>query len=130
MWWQPELFELNYPEVLIVKPKRIRKPKTIIEIKQPELFDWTSPDCFIKSQKKRARKPVDYEALYQLFLRGPVRFKDIEEVTGVSHNAVAQVITTLSLRYPIYELKRGLYKLYGAEEYGDGIKHSLLKEDE
>lgn len=70
MWWQPELFELNYPEVLIVKPKRIRKPKTSIEIKQPELFDWNSPDCFIKSHKKRVKKPVDYDALYQLFCRG------------------------------------------------------------
>lgn len=131
MWWQPELFILNYPEVLIVKPKRIRKPKTIIEIKQPELFDWTSPDCFIKPQKKRkVKKPVDYDALYKLFLAGPVRFKDIEEASGVSHNAVAQVITTLSLRYPIYEVKRGTYKLLGTEEYGDGIKHSLLSEDE
>lgn len=131
MWWQPELFKLNYPEVLIVKPKRIRKPKTIIEIKQPELFNWNDPDVFIRPQKKRkVKKPVDYDALYKLFLAGPVRFKDIEEASGVSHNAVAQVITTLSLRYPIYEVKRGTYKLLGIEEYGDGIKHSLLSEDE
>lgn len=98
---------------------------------QPELFDWNDPDIFLKPQQaKRTRKPVDYDKLYELFVRGPVRFRDIEEATGVSHNAVAQVITTLSLRYPIYEVKRGVYKLYGDEEYGDGIKRSLLTNDE
>lgn len=98
---------------------------------QPELFDWNDPDVFIKPQPpKRTRKNVDYEMLHEMLVRGPVRFRDIEEATGVSHNAVAQVITTLSLRYPIYEVKRGVYKLYGDEEYGNGIKRSLIEEDD
>lgn len=93
---------------------------------QPELFDWERPDAFLPV--KRKKKPVDYEAIYKLFLKGPVSFKEIEQFTGVSHNAVAQVITTLSLRYPIYEVegKRGLYKLYGDDDYGDGINRSNL----
>lgn len=99
---------------------------------QPELFNWEDPDVFlpILPKRKRTRVPVDYDSLYKLFLAGPVRFRDIEEASGVSHNAVAQVITTLSLRYPIYEVKRGVYKLYGDEEYGDGIKKHIADEDE
>lgn len=98
---------------------------------QPELFDWNAPDAFLgmKPKKKKTRKAVDYEALYELFKKGPVHWHDIEVASGVSHSTVAQVITTLSLRYPIYELKRGVYKLYGDEEYGDGIKKSLLNEE-
>lgn len=95
---------------------------------QPELFNWNDPDVFIKP--KRKKRVIDYDALYQLFLQGPVRFSDIEQVTGMKHNAIAQVITSLSLRYPIYELKRGVYKLYGDDDYGDGINKSLIKKDE
>lgn len=96
---------------------------------QPELFDWDDPDVFIKPQKKRVKRVIDYDALYKMFLAGPVRFRDIELATGIRHNEIAQVITTLSLRYPIYELKRGVYKLYGDEEYGTGINKSLVKEE-
>ena len=70
---------------------------------------------------------VDYDMLYKMLLAGPVTFKMIEEATGVSHNGVAQVITTLSLRYPVWSPKRGIYKLCEASDYGDGIKRSLVK---
>lgn len=93
-------------------------------ILQPELFDWNDPDVFIKPKKKR--KAVDYEELYNLLLQGPLTFRQIEEVTGVSHCGVAQVITTLSLRYPIWSPKRGVYKLCESSDYGDGIKRSLV----
>ena len=72
-------------------------------------FDFTFDTPKPKTRRKRV--PVDYDQLYQLFLRGPVTFRDIEEATGVSHNGVAQVITTLSLKYPIWSPKRGVYKL-------------------
>lgn len=95
---------------------------------QPELFNWNDPNVFIKNKKKR--KVVDYEKLYEVLSQGPITFKKIQEVAGVSKNSVAQIITTLSLRYPLYEVKRGVYKLYSDEEYGDGIKRSLLQNDE
>lgn len=134
LWQQPELFTLE--EVTSLFPVVKRKKQTRIfnskqdKWRQQDLFNIEDPGMFIPIKKRRTRKPVDYEALYKLFLAGPVRFKEIEEATGVSHNAVAQVITTLSLRYPIYEVKRGLYKLYGDEEYGDGIKKYLNYEQE
>lgn len=79
----------------------------------------------------KKKKKVDYEAIYQALKEGPLTFSQIEALSGVSHSGVAQVITTLSLKYPIYEYARGLYKLYGDDDYGDGINHSALpKEDE
>lgn len=74
-------------------------------------------DPIVQPVKKRERKKIDYEELYKLFLKGPVTFREIEEATGVAHNGVAQVITTLSLMYPIWSPKRGVYKLYDEEDY-------------
>ena len=88
---------------------------------QPELFDWDDPDVFIPIKKKAVRKkrrPVNYEELYAIFLKQKiVTFAEIEAAAGVSHNAVAQVITTLSLKYPITDIKRGVYMLCTREDY-------------
>lgn len=94
---------------------------------QLELFDWNDPDVFIKPKRKK-RRLVDYDQLYQMLLTGPITFKDIERVTGVSHCGVAQVITTLSIRYPLWSPKRGVYKLCEDDDY-PGIKRSLLQEE-
>lgn len=97
---------------------------------QQWLFDPEDPDSYIPIKKpKKKKQPVNYEELYQRLLQGPLSFHDIEEITGVAHCGVAQVITTLSLRYPVYSPSRGIYKLYGDEEYGDGIKKSPLLEE-
>lgn len=98
-------------------------------VQQLELFDWNDPDVFIKPRKKK-RVEVDYDELYKLLLAGPLTFRQIEEITGVKHCGVAQVITTLSLRYPVWSPKRGVYKLYDEEDYGNGIKRSLLNESD
>lgn len=93
---------------------------------QPELFDCNDPNIF----KWNKKKVIDYEKIYQLFLKGPVTFKQIQEAVNVSYNEVAQVITTLTFKYPIYELKHGVYKLYGDDDYGDGIKKHLNLDDD
>ena len=80
---------------------------------------------FIKKKKK-----VDYEVIYEALKEGPLSFAQIEAMSGVSHSGVAQVITTLSFKYPIYEYKRGMYKLYGDDDYGDGINHAALQKEE
>lgn len=74
------------------------------------------------------RKKVDYKALYKELCKGPLSFAQIEALSGVPHNGVAQVITTLSLHYPVYEVSRGIYKLYGDDDYGDGINRDALRE--
>lgn len=91
-------------------------------VQQEFVFDFTVPP--------KKKKKVDYEKLYAALKEGPVSFSQIEAISGVSHACVSQVITTLSLRYPIYECSRGMYKLYGDDDYGDGINHAALpKED-
>lgn len=70
-----------------------------------------------KPKTKRKRVPVDYDLLYQRLLEGPVTFAEIEELSGVAHSGVAQVITTLSLRYPVWSPKRGTYKLMEESDF-------------
>lgn len=57
------------------------------------------------------RQQPDYEMLYERLKEGPLTFNEIEKLTCVAHSGVAQVITTLSLRYPIWSPKRGVYTL-------------------
>lgn len=64
-----------------------------------------------KPEKKKQRNEPDYEMLYMRFTEGPVTFREIEKLTGVAHSGVAQVITTLSIRYPIWSPHRGTYQL-------------------
>ena len=76
--------------------------------------------------KSPEKKKVDYDLIYSELRKHPLTFSQIEALSGVSHYGVAQVITTLSLHYPVYEVSRGLYKLYGDDDYGDGINHAVL----
>ena len=72
---------------------------------------------FEEKQQKKKKLVVDYDYLYQKLLEGPLRSKDIEEITGVSHSGVFQIITTLSINYPIWSPSRGVYKLIEDSDY-------------
>lgn len=67
--------------------------------------------------KTKKRQSPDYEMLHERLLEGPVTFREIEKLTGVAHSGVAQIITTLSLRYPLWSPKRGIYKLIEESDY-------------
>lgn len=97
------------------------------ETKRWEDWDQQSFDFIWEEEPKPKKKKVDYDLIVQKLKEGPLTFSQIKALAGVSHYGVAQVITTLSLHYPIYEAARGLYKLYGADDYGDGIKKSILE---
>ena len=90
-------------------------------VQQSFIFEWDD------ETEKPKKKKVDYDLIVQKLKEGPLTFSQIKALAGVSHYGVAQVITTLSLHYPIYECARGLYKLYGADDYGDGINHKALE---
>lgn len=94
-----------------------------------DLREWYQPefDFFIEQQGKKRKKKIDYELIISELRKGPLSFTQIQQLAGVSHAGVAQVITTISLHYPLYEMDRGLYKLYGDDDYGDGINHDALK---
>ncbi|MBO7733366.1 MAG: hypothetical protein J6S67_12450 [Methanobrevibacter sp.] len=79
-----------------------------------------------KTEKKKRK--IDYDLIIAELKNGPLSFTQIQQLAGVGHAGVAQVITTISLHYPLYELDRGLYKLYGEDDYGDGINHEALKD--
>ena len=59
----------------------------------------------------RKRKYVDYDRLYELLKAGPVSFERIREETGLDKKGAYQVVTTLSLKYPVYSPERGVYTL-------------------
>ena len=67
--------------------------------------------------KKEKRKKIDYESLYQRLLQGPVTFREIQNLTGVSKTSVMNVIDVLSVRYPVWEPERGVYKLLEESDY-------------
>ena len=75
------------------------------------------PEAPVKKAQRKPRKPVDYEKIYEALQWGPLTFNEIEIMTGVPHCAVAQVITTLSLKYPIWSPRRGVYKLADETDY-------------
>ena len=85
-------------------------------------FDFPAP--------KKKKKKVDYKLIIKELEKGPLTFSQIQALAGVSRAGVSQVITTLSLHYPLYEWARGIYKLYGDDDYGDGINRAALKEYE
>jgi hypothetical protein len=87
-------------------------------------FEFEFPAPIIKKKK------VDYKLIYSELKKGPLSFSQIQALAGVNRAGVSQVITTLSLHYPVYEAARGMYKLYGNDDYGDGINHAALREYE
>ena len=74
-------------------------------------------DFYAPHRKRKPRQPVDYDLLYERLKAGPVTFAEIEELAGVPHCSVAQIITTLSLYYPVWSPKRGVYKLMEDSDY-------------
>ena len=87
---------------------------------QEFIFDFSVP--------KKKKKKVDYKLIITELRKGPLTFSQIQALAGVGRAGVSQVITTLSLHYPLYEAARGIYKLYGGDDYGDGINRAALKE--
>jgi hypothetical protein len=54
---------------------------------------------------------IDYRALLELLGKRPVSCGDIMRITGRARTAVPGIITTLSLKCPLYRVRRGVYAL-------------------
>lgn len=104
--------------------KKTRKPK------QKEVQEWHQLELdFSETLKtKKKKRKIDYDLIIAELKHGPLSFSQIQQLAGVGHSGVAQVITTISLHYPLYEAAYGMYKLYGPDDYGDGINHEALKD--
>jgi hypothetical protein len=46
-----------------------------------------------------------------MLLRGPLDYAKIRAVTGVRNSGIMQIIDTLSLRHPLYQIRKGVYGL-------------------
>ena len=94
-----------------------------------DLREWYQQEFdFDFSIPKKKKKKINYKLIISELKKGPLTFSQIQALADVSRAGVSQVITTLSLHYPLYEAARGIYKLYGDDDYGDGINHDALKE--
>ena len=94
-----------------------------------DLREWYQQEFnFDFSIPKKKKKKVDYKLIILELQKGPLTFSQIQSLAGVSRAGVSQVITTLSLHYPLFEAARGIYKLYGDDDYGDGINRAVLRE--
>lgn len=74
-------------------------------------MSWKQLEFDFESPPKKQKIQVDYDKLYEELQWGPLTFTQIKEIAGVSHNGVFQVITTLSMNYPLWSPKPGVYKL-------------------
>jgi hypothetical protein len=61
--------------------------------------------------KEKPREKVDYERLYAIMIRQPLTYDIIKAETGLNDSGVAQVITMLSLKYPVWDPAKGIYEL-------------------
>lgn len=78
---------------------------------------WKQLELDFGSPKKKRRVFINYEQIYERLKQGPMTFHEIEVMTGAKHNAVFQIITTLTLRYPVWSPARGIYKLMEVTDY-------------
>lgn len=72
-------------------------------------------------------KKIDYEAIYQMLLKGPVSMKNIKEKLHLTSREMYDVVINLTYEYPIWQPKRGWLKL---SEPQDDVKWKAGHYDE
>ena len=61
---------------------------------------------------------IDYESLFQeMKKKGYMTFTEIQNFCKTEKIFVAQIIDILSIRYPVWNPKRGIYKVITKEDY-------------
>lgn len=72
---------------------------------------------FTFEKVKKAKVAVNYSLLYERLKKSPVTTAELSRITGRKGGALQQVITTLSLEYPVWCPRRGVYKLCEMSDY-------------
>ncbi|MDR1507826.1 MAG: hypothetical protein LBI67_12060 [Treponema sp.] len=54
---------------------------------------------------------IDYERLHNILLREPLDYAKIRKVTGLPNSRISQVIDNLTFRYPLYQVRKGVFGL-------------------
>lgn len=66
---------------------------------------------------KVVRRDTDYDLLARFIEeKGEVTFREIVDYTQCTASGASQVIDTLSLRYPLWSPRRGVYKMLTRED--------------
>ena len=78
---------------------------------------WVQLEFDFTSSPGNKRKKVDYEALYEILKQRPITFSELMQLTGLNKHGVSQVITTLTLKYPVWSPAKGVYKLCTESDY-------------
>jgi hypothetical protein len=86
-------------------------PEVVIDKIISRLMDYRSSIGVDTELEEHEKPEVDYEKLYAILRQQPLTYDIIKGVTGLKNNAVVEVITTLSLRYPLYSPGKGVYEL-------------------
>jgi hypothetical protein len=68
---------------------------------------------------RRKKRHIDYEKLYNILLSEPLDYAKIRGVTGVANSGINQVIDSLSLRYPLYQIRNGVYGILKDGDEGE-----------
>lgn len=73
---------------------------------------WKQLEFDFNPTKRKPRKIVNYEALAEYVRQaGEVTFAELADVTESNAGSTAQIIDTLSLRYPLWSPRRGVYRM-------------------
>jgi hypothetical protein len=67
----------------------------------------------------RKKNHVDYKKLHEALKTGPLTYARIREITGLRNSSIMHVIDTLSLMYPLYQVRKGVYGLLKDDEDGE-----------
>jgi hypothetical protein len=70
-------------------------------------------------KRRRKKRWVDYEKLYNILLSEPLDYAKIRAVTGVPNSGIGQIIDVLTVRYPLYQIRKGVYGLLKNSEEED-----------
>jgi hypothetical protein len=70
-------------------------------------FDFLRKGAYLAKKKKK----IADEKLYEILKKEPLTCAKIRAVTGAKGCGIMQIIDTLSLRYPVYQKRRGVYAL-------------------
>jgi hypothetical protein len=62
------------------------------------------------------KRSVSYDELYNILLSKPLDYATIRKVTGVPNSGIMAIIDTLSIRYPLYQIRKGVYGLLKDEK--------------
>jgi hypothetical protein len=93
---------------------QIRRAKRVLRSRVLEAVKEHRDKAMEAARPQRPRgvkEKYDLEPIVALLKHQPITYDIIKELTGLNDRDVAQIITSLSLEYPLWNPARGIYEL-------------------